>query len=155
MAFRRASIGALVITLSACSAVRGREPPDMCVARASQGRVDCHRTCEDQFQASFLACYGPPSGCTARCQSDQTQCQDAPFRALQSCEGDAADPASCRTRFDAERARCQGDPNARDCEGAARWRASQCWQTCQRKHQPEIERCAAQLKTCLDACVAR
>ena len=103
-----------VVALAACSPVRRREAVGRCVDRTARDRTACHRECEDDFSASFLGCYGA-TPCTTRCQGEHAQCQDAPARALQACEGDAADPRSCRARVDAERAGCRTAPRPAEC----------------------------------------
>jgi hypothetical protein len=132
---------------------RPREAVDRCVEQASRDRATCHRDCEDEFAGTFLDCYGPPSACTTRCQAEQTQCQDPPFRALRACEGDPGEPRSCRARVDAERAACRTAPDPRACDDAARARGFECWQACQRAQEPALQRCAARFRACLDGCV--
>jgi len=137
-----------------CAPLPRREAVVRCVDSASRDRAACHRDCEDDFGDDFLACYGPPNPCTTRCQSEQAGCQDPPFRALRACEGDPGEPRSCRARIDAERAACRKDPHPHDCDTAARARGFECWQTCQRAHEPALQRCAARFKACLDGCVS-
>src|SRR5262245_62451929 len=107
MSRRQASVLIVALALASCTAAPRREAVVRCIDGASRDRVACHRDCEDDFGANFLDCYGPPNACTTRCQSEQAGCQDAPFRALRACEGDPAEPGSCRARVDGERAACR------------------------------------------------